>query len=94
MSRRSAGCPRSLGARAALAALAIAAVAAAPGVAFAEAAIHPAKTTVSADPSDNPPVPPDPRLGGYSAIGTQNVDNFDYTSITGDGGAGGGGGGG
>ncbi len=92
MSRRSAGCPRPIGARAALAALAIAAAAAAPGVAFAEAAIHPANTTVKADPTDNPPVPPDPRLGGYAAHIPQYPD-FDYTSITGDGGAGGGGGG-
>jgi hypothetical protein len=43
---------RPLSWRAALAALAIAATAALPAVAFAEA-IHPTKTTVSADPDDN-----------------------------------------
>ncbi|WP_156764986.1 hypothetical protein [Mycobacterium sp. 1081908.1] len=51
MSRTTADCPRRLGARTAFAALAIAAMAAAPVVAIAEAT-HPAKATVSADPSD------------------------------------------
>jgi hypothetical protein len=78
---------RPVNARTALAALAIAATAAAPVVAFAETIPLP-KTTVSADPND-PPIP-DPS-GGYTPYAPQNVDNFDYTSITGDGGGGGGG---
>ena len=94
MRRTTAGRPRPLKARAALAALAIAAAAAAPGLAFVDA-IHPTKTTVSADPNDNGPVIPDPSGSsvGYTPPAPQYVDNFDYTSITGDGGAGGGGGG-
>ena len=51
MSTTTARC-RALNVRAALVAPAIAAAAAAPMVAFAEA-IHPAKTTVSADPGDD-----------------------------------------
>lgn len=51
MSRTTADYRRRLGVRTAFAALAIAAMAAAPVVALAEA-MHPANTTVSADPSD------------------------------------------
>ncbi len=51
MSTTTSDCRRRLGVRTAFAALAIAAMAAAPVVALAEA-MHPANTTVSADPND------------------------------------------
>lgn len=63
MSKTTTGCLRRLDARLALAALAVAAIAAAPVVAFTDA-VHPTKTTVSADPNDDWYYIPDGGAGG------------------------------
>jgi len=91
MRKPTAGCPRSLNARAAFAALAIAAAAAAPAVVFA-AAIHPTDVTVIADPNDGPPLPQPPG-DPVSYTPQYNYAYDDYYYIP-DGGGGGGAGGG